>query len=139
MVFLTFSKKLGQVPPDQERAFLVGTAVRIAANDRRVRQRRREDPSDRCDEAPSYAPDPERQLAVKQAVAQLGAMLGRMSQEHRTVFVLFELEGFAMSEVAEMLAIPPGTVASRLRSARQVFERAVAMLHASEKGQKGRP
>ncbi len=132
LVFLTFSRKLAEVRPGRERAFLVGTAVRMAANDRRVRRRRPEEPTDRCDEAPSRTPDPERQLAAKRALRELEAMLARMSPELRTAFVLFELEGFTMSEIAEMLAIPPGTVASRLRSARQVFGRAVAELRAAD-------
>jgi RNA polymerase sigma-70 factor (ECF subfamily) len=132
LVFLTFSQKLARVPPAQERAFLVATAVRIAANDRRVRRRRPEDPSDSCDESPSAVPDPERQLATKQALGELEAILARMSHELRTVFLLFELEGFRMSEIADMLALPPGTVASRLRSARQVFGRAVAELRAAD-------
>ena len=40
----------------------------------------------------------------------LEAILARMSHELRTVFVLFELEGFTMSEIADLLALAPGTV-----------------------------
>jgi RNA polymerase sigma-70 factor (ECF subfamily) len=37
------------------------------------------------------------------------------------VFVLFELEGLAVSEIAELEALPLGTASSRLRRARQEF------------------
>jgi RNA polymerase sigma-70 factor (ECF subfamily) len=43
----------------------------------------------------------------------------------RAVFVLFELEELTMMEIATMSDIPPGTVASRLRRARQAFQEAV--------------
>jgi RNA polymerase sigma-70 factor (ECF subfamily) len=35
--------------------------------------------------------------------------------------VLFELEGFSSIEIAKLLEIPVGTVASRLRRAREQF------------------
>jgi len=41
------------------------------------------------------------------------------------VFVLFELDGFSSPEIAQMTDVPLGTVASRLRRAREEF-RAVA-------------
>jgi RNA polymerase sigma-70 factor (ECF subfamily) len=40
------------------------------------------------------------------------------------VFVLFELEGFTLTEISELLAIPRGTAASRLRRGRDEFMRA---------------
>jgi len=36
--------------------------------------------------------------------------------------VLYELEELTMAVIAETLGIPPGTVASRLRRAREQFE-----------------
>jgi RNA polymerase sigma-70 factor (ECF subfamily) len=37
------------------------------------------------------------------------------------VFVLFEIEGMESQEIASMLDVPVGTIASRLRRGRQVF------------------
>jgi RNA polymerase sigma-70 factor (ECF subfamily) len=42
------------------------------------------------------------------------------------VFVLYELEGFTLPEIAEALATPLGTATSRLRRARDNFEAWVA-------------
>jgi RNA polymerase sigma-70 factor, ECF subfamily len=44
--------------------------------------------------------------------------------------VLYELEGLSSPEIAELLRIPVGTVASRLRRAREAFEVEVARLKA---------
>jgi hypothetical protein len=51
----------------------------------------------------------------------LDSALGELAPELRTVFVLFELEERTMAEIAELLQIPSGTVASRLRRAREQF------------------
>ena len=39
--------------------------------------------------------------------------LGTLSEEHRTVFLLSEVEGLKYGQIAEILEISPGTVASR--------------------------
>jgi RNA polymerase sigma-70 factor (ECF subfamily) len=47
-----------------------------------------------------------------------------MSIDLRAVFVLFELEQTTLSEIAVLLDVPRGTVASRLRRAREYYESA---------------
>lgn len=49
---------------------------------------------------------------------RLVAALDRLSAEHRTVLMLVVVEGYRYAEVAEMLAVPVGTVMSRLSRAR---------------------
>jgi RNA polymerase sigma-70 factor (ECF subfamily) len=51
----------------------------------------------------------------------LDSILDGMPSDLRTVFVLFELEELATHEIAELLGIPRGTAASRLRRAREDF------------------
>jgi RNA polymerase sigma-70 factor (ECF subfamily) len=50
----------------------------------------------------------------------------------KEAFILFELEDMSVPQIAEMLAIPTGTVASRLRRARALFQKAVAELRGQE-------
>ena len=50
-------------------------------------------------------------------------MLESLPLDLRTVFVLYELEELTMVDIARALEIPTGTVASRLRRARQAFEK----------------
>jgi RNA polymerase sigma-70 factor (ECF subfamily) len=53
----------------------------------------------------------ERQRQVREAIAQL-------NEEHRAVLVLREIEGCSYEAIAEILALPVGTVRSRLHRAR---------------------
>jgi RNA polymerase sigma factor (sigma-70 family) len=56
----------------------------------------------------------------------LWAALGRISVEHREVLVLKELQGLGYGEIAGTLAIPEGTVASRLYHARRALRGVLA-------------
>jgi RNA polymerase sigma-70 factor (ECF subfamily) len=51
----------------------------------------------------------------------LDGILDAMPMDLRTVFTLFELEAMTMVEIAQVLSIPAGTVASRLRRGREIF------------------
>jgi RNA polymerase sigma-70 factor (ECF subfamily) len=53
------------------------------------------------------------------AVWDLARALGRLSIEHREILLLVSLEELSYREVAEELAIPEGTVMSRLARARE--------------------
>jgi RNA polymerase sigma-70 factor, ECF subfamily len=46
--------------------------------------------------------------------------------EQRAVFVLYEIEGLAAKEIAALLSIPVGTVASRLKRGRETFQSGAA-------------
>lgn len=122
LAFMTLSTRLADVAPGRERPFLLGTCMRLAANQRRKNARRPEvldaDPDHRLAELP----DPEEAMLVKQRRALLDEGLELLPLDQRTVFVLFELEGFSLPEIAESLEVPLGTATSRLRRARDKFE-----------------
>lgn len=121
LVYLTLSKHLERIEPGKEAAYLAAVSVKIAANVRRKVQRRREDPSSEIDErgGPST---PEALLDQKQLRRELDEGLATLTSAQRNVFVLFELEGFSLPEIAELLDIPLGTATSRLRRAREQFQ-----------------
>ncbi len=123
-VFVTLARRIAEVRPGAERAFVVGTAVRVAADFRRSRRRRRDEPAPLpvLDVSDHGAASPEGLVDRKQGLALLDAMLARLPDDQRTVFVLFEIEGFTTDEISELAGIPPGTVSSRLRRARAAFE-----------------
>jgi RNA polymerase sigma-70 factor (ECF subfamily) len=52
----------------------------------------------------------------------LDALLEAMPFDLRSVFVLYEIEEMTMADIARTLGVPAGTVASRLRRARETFE-----------------
>ena len=56
----------------------------------------------------------------------LGAALDRLPVDQRTIVVLHHLEGHDLAGLAEILGIPIGTVKSRLHSARQALQAALA-------------
>ena len=58
--------------------------------------------------------------------------LATLNEEMRTAFILYELEEMSMPEIAEVLDVPVGTVASRLRRARDQFQKATRRLQSRE-------
>jgi RNA polymerase sigma-70 factor, ECF subfamily len=119
-VFLVAMRRLADIETGRERAFLGGVATRVASQARRTQARRRQADVPAPDVA-SIEPSPAEHVAAGEARALLDEILADMPLELRAVFVLFELEGVSMAEIAAALEIPPGTVASRLARARTHF------------------
>lgn len=66
--------------------------------------------------------------------------LGRLDEEYRTVLVLRELQGVAYEEIARILAVPAGTVKSRLHRGRiELRERLRRRLSGGRGSQGGSP
>ena len=59
-----------------------------------------------------------------QTLTRVAKVLATFDVEHRSVWVLFELEGESCADIARALGIPVGTVYSRLHHARRAFQRA---------------
>ena len=68
---------------------------------------------------------PERVRERSAAREMLWQGLERVGDEHREILVLKELQGFRYAEIAEILDIPEGTVASRLYHARRALKDAL--------------
>lgn len=133
--FIAASRRHADIHEGQERRFLIGTAVRLSSNHRqRAHVRQEVSDSERLELEACTVPDAERLLIEKQLRSLLDEVLASLSDSHREIFVLYELEGFSTPEIAEILGIPLGTVASRLARARSSFSRAAARsLHTDPK------
>lgn len=118
-VFLVAMRRISEIAEGSEKSFLFGTALRVASDERR-RANNREFAADLPDGA-DQGPSPEENVAALQRRSILQEALLGMPLELRTVFVLFELEQMTKSEVSELLRLPVGTAASRLRRARELF------------------
>jgi RNA polymerase sigma-70 factor, ECF subfamily len=120
-VFLTATSKGVRGGAARARPFLYGVALRVASNFRRTVRRRREVSEDAMGEppAPDLAADDVADL--RRAREVLDGILDRMPLELRVVFILSEIEQLTAAAIAELEGIPPGTVASRLRRARELF------------------
>jgi RNA polymerase sigma-70 factor (ECF subfamily) len=127
-VFLRVHERIGEYDPARPlRPWLFAFAYRVAAAHRRLARHRVEvigaevDPPDsgaRADEALVDREDGE--LALK--------ALDAIEIDRRAVFVLHELDGVAIPEVAGALGILTSTAYSRLRLARQEFNVAAKRL-----------
>jgi RNA polymerase sigma-70 factor, ECF subfamily len=115
--------------------WIYGICIHVAQARRRRAHVRRELPTDPrsmpIDEADSARAD--EACARREAEALLDGILDTMPMEQRAVFTLFELEGRTCDEIAQLCAIPIGTVYSRLRLSREAFKRASARLEARER------
>jgi RNA polymerase sigma-70 factor (ECF subfamily) len=138
-VFLIADRKLDVIAEGSARAFLFGTAVRIASRFRRSRERRREVAVAQHRESVDTAPSPEELIDHGRARVLLDEALDAMDPDVRAVFVLFEIEQLSKSEVAAALGIPEGTVASRVRRARDDFRDHVRRFQARPKLRGGAP
>jgi RNA polymerase sigma-70 factor, ECF subfamily len=125
-VFSVVAGKLSQIGVGVEKSFIFGTSLRVASHARRARRQRREAPLAEAEGLSDIALDPEAALQRNQALQTLAEILETMDEPTRAVFVLFELEQLTMAEIADWLKVPPGTVASRLRRARERFHAGVA-------------
>jgi RNA polymerase sigma-70 factor (ECF subfamily) len=121
-VFIVAAKKLEFIEPGREKNYLLSASLRIAANHRRARRARPEVLDEQVLEAQSDpVPSAEHLVDRKRLRQALDEVLERFPPEIRTAFVLFELEGLSVPEIAELTDTKVGTVASRLRRARELF------------------
>ncbi|MEO8899896.1 MAG: sigma-70 family RNA polymerase sigma factor [Polyangiaceae bacterium] len=106
----------------------------MAADFRKQHSRAREDlDPDAIAAERSPSPSVEELIDHGRARDLLDLVLAEMPDELRTVFVLFEFEELTMAVIAEMLELAPGTVASRLRRARELFERVALRLSTAKR------
>jgi len=70
----------------------------------------------------------------RQRAVQALAILNKLPALQRKVFLLFEVEGMPGTDIAALLDVSVGTVRSRLRLARNTFQREVKRLAAVEAG-----
>lgn len=81
----------------------------------------RESPIPEEHQCASTGGSPERLAEQRDLEGALRRALSKLPEAQRTVFILFELEGYKTREIAEILDIPEGTVTSRLHHARRLL------------------
>ncbi|MBN9166431.1 MAG: hypothetical protein BGO98_07330 [Myxococcales bacterium 68-20] len=122
-VFVVAARRRADIQPGSEKSFLFSVAVHVARETRKKygREALADDPDDESLE-PAELSTPEDSLGRKQERDLLMSLLAGLTDELRAVFVLYEIEGQTMTAIAELLGVPTGTVASRLRRGREQFE-----------------
>jgi RNA polymerase sigma-70 factor (ECF subfamily) len=126
-VFVTVHRRHADIDPERPlRPWLFGIALRMASRYRRTMHRRREVRGDDHAELRDQTRDARGDLEQRDARRVVFLALDRLSDEQRAVFVLHELEGKSVPEIAAEIEVPLNTVYSRLRLARERFTTAVA-------------
>lgn len=118
-VFLIVAERLADIDEGKERAFAYGTALRVVQSARRRHAREALGLDEMLSASP--LPGPEDLTDRRRDLERLDRVLSAMPLELRSVFVLFELSGLTSPEIAELSGLALGTVASRLRRARESF------------------
>jgi RNA polymerase sigma-70 factor (ECF subfamily) len=124
--FLIAARRIDEIEPGKERSFLFQTARRIVLRVRRDYATSREHMGEELDHHADPRPGADDELGAQRSLAVLQQILDAMDDDRRAVFILYEIERITMAEIATILEIPPGTVASRLRSAREQFRVLIA-------------
>jgi RNA polymerase sigma-70 factor (ECF subfamily) len=124
-VFFRVYERLVDYDPSRPlRPWLFGFAFRVASEYRRLFSNRREflgadaEPAD-------PAPNALEHLVQVEALGLAQIALDTLDMDRRAVFILHEIDGCAMPELARVLTIPVNTAYSRLRLAREQFQTAV--------------
>ncbi|HKD76304.1 MAG TPA: RNA polymerase sigma factor [Ktedonobacterales bacterium] len=111
-------------------AWIFQIAHRHVLQSRRVNARRREDVVFELDDERDVSPRSLEDDIVTRI--DLDEALRTLSDKYREILYLICLQGFSLYEVAEILAIPLGTVKSRLSNARRALQRSLARMQIME-------
>jgi RNA polymerase sigma-70 factor (ECF subfamily) len=106
------------------RPWLFGFSFRVASDYRRRFSNRRE-VLNAASETSDPAPTALDQLVQAEALTLAQIALGGIELERRAVFILHEIDGCAVPELASALGLPVNTAYSRLRVARTEFQAAL--------------
>jgi RNA polymerase sigma-70 factor (ECF subfamily) len=88
---------------------------------------------DEPDALPMSGAGPAAMLEDKEKQRVLYSILGRMKEDRRGAFVLFEIEGLSGEEIARIQSVPVNTVWTRLHHARREFFALAAKFQARER------
>ena len=119
--FIVAARRLETTPEADERKFLLGVTVNIAWHARRTLARRREVLTGQLPDYEEPLGTPEHLIERKRLRELVDRTLDELDEPLRTVLTLHEIEEMTLSDIAARIAIPRGTVASRLRRARAQF------------------
>lgn len=132
-VFLVAYRKLGEFEHRSTvRTWLCGIALRVGRDYMRSARVRLEVPTGDFTELDGVSRDDSAEaLRSKRQLALAVRLLDSLPPEQREVFVLHELEQLTGTEIAELMDTPVNTVRSRLKRARDAFQKRLSQLRES--------
>jgi RNA polymerase sigma-70 factor (ECF subfamily) len=136
-VFLVAHRRWPEIRGRVElRGWLYGVCVRLVAAARRREKFRRTFGLERAAE-PVGGSTPASVFEQTEATRRLYALLDKLPEKQRAVFVLFELEGCSGEQIAEAVGCPVATVWTQLFHARKTLARYAGAQLAREQREQG--
>jgi RNA polymerase sigma-70 factor (ECF subfamily) len=135
-VFFVVRRRLGTLEAGRSpKPWLAGITRNVVMHVQRKRARERT----RLEriEPPPPPEIPERVLEVNEAAALVHEFVATLDEDKRTVFLLCEIEGLAVADVARLLEANSNTIYARLRAVRAQFDRWATRLRARERRAEG--
>jgi RNA polymerase sigma-70 factor (ECF subfamily) len=130
-VFVIVHRKLAEFASRSKvTTWLYGIAFRVSSEYHRRAYVRHEQPTSAVPDQVDQGLSPEERVQGREARAKLDEVLDALDVEKRAVFVLYEIDQLPVEHIAVMLEIPTGTVYSRLKTARQEFDKSLARMRA---------
>lgn len=112
------------------RGLLYGIARKVASRTRERAAR----PAPQLHVVAGNSDDPQRRVEVEEAAAVVREALDTMDEGKRMAFLLVDVEGMSVTDVADCHQINLNTAHARLRAARQQIKKAIARHRAKEEG-----
>lgn len=122
--------QLGQI--DDLKTWLARSLYNLFIDKVRARSRSAVDLADadmthRLETVSDERPDPQQLQERWQSLDHLNQALNHLSEPHRTLLILHDVEGYTLPELGEILDLPLGTLKSRLHRARAGLRQILAM------------
>lgn len=139
-VFLVLHRRWGDFQRQSSlRTWIYGIALRVASEHTRRARRERARWSPEVPELESVGEAPDHLYQQREATLLLQYALARLDEKERQILVLIDLEERSVVEAAEALGINLNTAYSRLRRARQSFEKALRAARATHDAKGAEP
>jgi RNA polymerase sigma-70 factor (ECF subfamily) len=121
--FFSAFRNLGSFRGGSVRSWLSRIAINAAMDQQRLRKRRPSQPYPELEDESWQPPagpdaDPERLTLTAERSRVLGLALATITPDQRHAIVLFDIEGYDYSEIADLTGVSLGTVKSRIHRGR---------------------
>ncbi|MDR3313328.1 MAG: sigma-70 family RNA polymerase sigma factor [Oscillospiraceae bacterium] len=114
-----FERRRSLDPGRDVRSYLFKVCVNLWRSNRRKYALRQTEPMDDAVDVPSPEPAPADAVVQKEQSRQIVAAVAALEEKFRIPLALYYTAELRVEEIARILCIPPGTVKSRLHTARK--------------------